>query len=61
MKRVDATADGINRQFANRNGQPTVALIADTENRRGVGGDDHPHIIPGKVTDDAGRSINIER
>jgi hypothetical protein len=49
VKRIDAAADGVQRQLANRDGQATVALIADAENGRGVGGDDHPHIVPGKL------------
>ena len=61
MEGVDAAADGVESQLADGDGQATVALIADAENGRGVGGDDHPHIVPGVVANHPVGAVDIER
>jgi hypothetical protein len=52
-KGIDAAADGVDRQLADGDGQPAISLIADAENGRGVGGDDHSHVVPRKIADHA--------
>jgi len=58
---IDTAADGVKRQFADGDRQTAVALIADAKDGRGVGGDDHSHIVPREVADHAGGAVDVER
>ena len=57
---IDTAADGVQRQLADGDGQPAITLITDAENRRGVGGDDHAHIVPWEIAYDLGGAVDVQ-
>lgn len=61
MEGAHPAADRIKRELSNRDGETTIALIADAEDRRRVGRNDHAHIVHREAFEHAIGAVDIER